>query len=231
MSPIAIKGRACVLGTVMLFVVASSALGQPDLRPTGITAPALGTTQHTMDVSWEVENGGTGEAPASWYDVLYLSADEVVGAGDIALAQLAWSQPVAAGGNYTLAQTVTVPNVPAGNYYLIVVVDVYNYVYEAEEGNNQFRKRIAITGPETLRIVAIGWIANGRLRIDFQSISGQMHHLEMCGLIEEGLWAREPFYVTDDGTETQDEIAGTGAILSIYVVPAGPRAFYRIAAP
>jgi len=231
MSPIAIKGRACVLGTVTLFMVASSALGQPDLRPTGITAPALGTTQHTIDVSWDAENRGNGEAKASWYDTLYLSADEVVGAGDLTLAQLARSQPVAAGGTYTLAQTVTVPNVATGSYYLIVLVDAYNYVYEESEANNQFTKAIAITGPETLRIVAINTMANGRLRIDFQSISGLTHHLETCGAMEEGLWAREPFYVTDDGTETQDEIAGTGAILSIYVVPAGPRAFYRIAAP
>ncbi len=138
---------------------------------------------------------------------------------------------MAAGGTYTLGQTVTVPNVPAGNYYLIVLADVYNYVYEESEANNQFAKAIAITGPETLRIVAINKMANGRVRIDFQSISGLTHHLETCGAMEEGLWAREPFYLTEDGTETQDEIAGTGAILSIYVPPAALRMFYRLAAP
>ncbi len=184
-----------------------------------------------MEISWTVENRGNGEAKATWYDSVYFSADEVLSGDDAALAQLGWTEAVAPGGTYNLARTVTVPSVPAGNYYLILQVDVYNYVYESDEGNNQFRKAIAISGSEILRIVALEPRPNGRLRIEFQSISGPSHHLESCDFIEEGLWVGESFYIAEDAAETVEQIEGTGEIMSIYVSPAGVRRFYRMAAP
>jgi hypothetical protein len=184
-----------------------------------------------MEISWTAENRGNGEAKASWYDIVYFSADEVVGAGDVALAQPGWTEAVAAGGTYNLARTVTVPSVPAGNYYLILQVEAYNYLYESDEGNNEFHRPIQVTGSEILRIVAIEPRPNGRLRIEFQSISGPSHHLESCDLIEEGLWVGESFYIAEDAAETVEQIEGTGEIMSIYVSPAGVRRFYRMAAP
>jgi subtilase family serine protease len=211
--------------------VATVEIRTPDLRPTGLTAPASAVTQHTMEISWTVENGGTAEAKASWYDIVYFSADEVVSGEDVALAQGGWTEAVAAGGSYNLARTVTVPSVPAGNYYLILRVDSLGYVYEADEGNNEFRRPIQVTGSEILRIVAIEPRPNGRLRIEFQSISGPSHHLESCDFIEEGLWVGESFYIAEDAAETVEQIEGTGDIMSIYVSPAGVRRFYRVAAP
>jgi subtilase family serine protease len=41
--------------------------------------------------------------------------------------------------------TVTTPNVPAGDYYLILRVDHNNVLYEADETNNQAVVPITIT--------------------------------------------------------------------------------------
>ena len=200
----------------------------PDLRPTGLEGPAVVETQHTMEISWTVENGGTAEAKASWNDIVYLSTDDVVGGGDIGLTNLSWSEAVVPGGDYGLSATVNVPNLPAGDYYLILVVDVYNNVYEENEGNNKTHRSIRLTGPETLRVVAMGWMENGRLQIDFQSVDGLVHNLEWCDDMGEGDWTPQPFYVSEDATETQDSIDGTGEILSIYVTPEGSPCYYRV---
>jgi len=202
----------------------------PDLRPTLLSAPPSAATQDTMDVSWTVENGGTGEAKPNWRDRVYLSTDDVVDGADIVLTTPSWTETVAAGGDYGLDATVTVPDVPAGDYYLILVVDVYNSLYEEDKGNNKTHRSIRLTGPETLRVVAMGWMENGRLQIDFQSVDGLVHHLEWCDDVGEGDWMPEPFYVSEDAVETQDNIDGTGEVLSIYVMPEGSPCYYRVVA-
>ena len=53
-----------------------------DLTPTALTGPLSVVTEHHVEVSWTVENQGSGEAQASWYDVLYLSGDDVLDGGD-----------------------------------------------------------------------------------------------------------------------------------------------------
>ncbi len=202
----------------------------PDLRPTLLSAPPSTATQNTMEISWTVENGGTAEAKASWYDSVYLSTDDAVGGGDVGLTNPSWSEAVVAGGDYGLNATVSVPNLPAGDYYLILVVDVYNNVYEENEGNNNTHRSIRLTGPQTLRVVAMGWMESGRLQIDFQSVEGLVHHLEWCDDVGEGDWMPEPFYLSEDAAETQDNIDGTGEVFSIYVMPEGSPCYYRVVA-
>lgn len=118
-------------------------LASPDLVPTALTAPATVTTQQQISVSWTVENQGTGPARPSWYDTVYLSTDTVCCGGDTYLTQVYNQTAVAAGSTYNQTVSVTLPNVAAGNYYLIVQTDTFNQVYEADETNNQ--KAVAIT--------------------------------------------------------------------------------------
>jgi len=202
----------------------------PDLQAVSITASPLGVTQHDIEVSWTVENQGTGEAKPNWHDWVYLSADDVVDAEDILLVAVAHTQALAPEGDYSPSRTVTVPNVPPGSYYLILVTDLYNYLYEADEGNNLIYETILITDVEGFRIVAIVQMPNGRLRIDFTNIADRPYQLEWCNAMEEASWELEPFYITEDGVETQDTIEGTGAILFIYVTATGDRCFYRMVA-
>ncbi len=203
----------------------------PDLAPTLLTAPDWAVTQHQIEVSWTVENRGNGEAKPNWYDRLLLSTDEVADGQDRSLTTASWTQVIPAGGSYTLTQTVTVPDVLPARYYLIVEIDRGTSLYEAEEGNNGISKPILVTGPEGFRIVAIALLPNGRLRIDFTTVSELIHQLESSEPAVEVSWELEQFYITEDGTEAQDSIEGTGGILSIYVSPAGDRQLYRVVIP
>jgi len=112
-------------------------LASPDLTPTALTAPASATTQQAISVSWTVTNQGLGAANPPWFDYVYLSTDTACCTGDTNVANVAISTALAAGGSYTQTKPITVPNVSAGNYYLILKVDGTGGVYEADETNNQ----------------------------------------------------------------------------------------------
>lgn len=67
---------------------------------------------------------------------LYFSSDQTCCTGDTVLTSVSKSG-VVAGGSYTETRTVTIPNVAAGTYYLILKADHVNGLYEANETNNQ----------------------------------------------------------------------------------------------
>jgi hypothetical protein len=201
----------------------------PDLTPAAPTAPPSVVTQHRVEVSWSVENQGNGEAQAAWYDQLYLSEDDVLDGGDRVLDTFYRSEAVASGGSYTPIRPVTIPTVPAGTYYLIVRTDLYDHLYEADETNNLASREIYVSAIEGFRIVAIAPAASGRLCIDFTNDAGRMYGLEHRDSMEQGDWATEQFFLTEDGIEPYSEILGTGDVLTIYVEPTDSRNFYRMA--
>jgi len=123
-------------------------LATPDLHATTFTAPASATTQQSLALSWTVTNPGTGAAQPSWSDYVYLSTDPVYNTGDPLVTSQSIATALAAGGSYTKTPTVTVPNVPAGNYYLILRVDHFNSRYEISETNNERVVPITITTPD-----------------------------------------------------------------------------------
>ncbi|NQT84536.1 hypothetical protein HQ563_16055 [bacterium] len=200
----------------------------PDVILTGLTAPASVVTQHRAEVSWTVENQGTGEAQASWYDRLYLSEDEVLDGGDRVLDSVYRMQALLPGESYSPSSTVTIPNVPAGTYYLIVRTDLNDNVYEADETNNVTSQATYVSAIETFHIVAIARVVSERLRIDFTNDAGRMYGLERRDSMEQGGWAAEQFFLTEDGIEPSSDIEGTGDVLSIYVEPTASQRFYRM---
>src|SRR5262249_61924763 len=100
-----------------------AAAQMPDLVPISLTAPATGTTRVTMTVSWTVENQGTATAAAARNDDLWLSTDTVLGADDIFLVEQTQPGGLGVGASDTATRTFTVPNVPPGNYFLLLTVD------------------------------------------------------------------------------------------------------------
>lgn len=108
----------------------------PDLLAASLTAPAAGRVAQAIALGWTVQNAGSGAARAPWSDVVYLSSDPTCCAGDTALATVARSTPLAAGGAYAQTKTVTIPNRPPGAYYLILKVDAAGAVFEPDEANN-----------------------------------------------------------------------------------------------
>ncbi len=108
----------------------------PDLVVTSIVEPAFGFDGTTVEVTWTVTNQGGGPAPGAWVDAVYLSEDAVTG-GDTLLAPFGHIGPLAAGGQYTTTQNVTIPAGTNGDVYIIVVTDAQHSVSEpGAEGNN-----------------------------------------------------------------------------------------------
>ncbi|NCS06775.1 MAG: hypothetical protein GPJ07_09250, partial [Microcystis aeruginosa G13-07] len=129
-------------------------LGAPDLIISGATAPSSGVVNGAINVSWTVKNQGTTDAPADWYDVIYLSSDNIPGNGNdsyIAEQFISTQTPLAVNGTYTINRSINLPNVTPGNYYIFFRADAYffradayNYQGETNENNN-YSQSIAIT--------------------------------------------------------------------------------------
>ncbi|WP_339379282.1 CARDB domain-containing protein, partial [aff. Roholtiella sp. LEGE 12411] len=123
----------------------------PDLIISDATAPTNGIANGTIDVSWTVTNQGEVQAPADWYDSIYLSTDNTFSAFSdsfITAQYISTQTPLAAGGNYTINRSITLPNRPAGDYYLLFRTDYYDYYssnYQGETDENNNVRAIPIT--------------------------------------------------------------------------------------
>lgn len=114
----------------------------PDLQVSTVTPPNNAFSGQQVEVIWTVTNAGTGKAPGSvWFDMIYLSKEEVLNtANAIKLGSANYYSDVTAGGTYTQKTIVRLPDTISGNYYVHVVTDWGNSVYEhATEDNNTGR--------------------------------------------------------------------------------------------
>jgi len=120
----------------------------PDLVPTAFTAPGRGGTGLSISVSWTVANQGAGPTTGAWNDVVYLSTDPVCCVNDAVLGRMAINVPVLPGRTYVRTQSLPIPNVPPGQYYLILRVDAERRLAEADDANNQRVIPLTITAPD-----------------------------------------------------------------------------------
>jgi subtilase family serine protease len=125
-------------------------LKAPDLVVSDLSAPTNGIAGGSITVGWQVTNQGEVEAPTDWYDTIYLSTDNSLGVGDIGISSLYISTqtPLAAFSSYSISQTITLPNRPAGDYYLLLATDSTNAQGESNEGNNVRAIPITIGVPD-----------------------------------------------------------------------------------
>ena len=122
-----------------------------DLVPTALSAPASAVTGQGITVSWTVKNAGTGPTLGTWADTLHLSPTPTCCAGATLLGR--WERTaLAAGASYVQTKGLTVPNLVAGGYHLILRTDVDDTVFEASEANNERAMPVAITTPDLVPI-------------------------------------------------------------------------------
>lgn len=111
-------------------------INAPNLVVSETTAPSEAIVGETVEVSWTVENNGDVEAPADWYDTIFLSNDEILDDSDIrAYSEWAGNRtPLAAGENYSVTRNITLPsNAQAGSQFLIFATDKF-YSYSNNQG-------------------------------------------------------------------------------------------------
>ena len=149
-------------------IAASSAvtLAAPDLNVTLVAPPTAAVLGQAFNLSWTVTNTSNVPANASWEDAVFISSSpnfdpttatpltlQVSGNAAYGNAEdpygIAAPSSLAAGGSYTRAVGVSLPSMPAGNYYLFVVAD-----REDEQGkinpsiDNVAVQPITVTGPD-----------------------------------------------------------------------------------
>ena len=128
----------------------------PDLQVTSITVPAQALTAGTLEVTWTVSNRGTAAATGDWTDRVYLSTDAVAG-GDQLLGTFPHSGELAIDASYSRSETLTLTELSDDTYYVVVVTDSGDAVYEhVHEGNNTLvsAEAVSIVHPD-LQVVSL----------------------------------------------------------------------------
>lgn len=113
---------------------------QSDLQPTVDVAPLTGRAGQTIQVAWTVHNrGASPTAVGAWEDAWYLSHDDTFQSGvDRWLKSVSYTGGVLEGGaSYQRTTSLSLPRATEGTYYLFLVTDAGNGLYEHQgEGNN-----------------------------------------------------------------------------------------------
>lgn len=127
-------------------------VGKPDLVASQIYIPTSATVLSPLKVSWRVNNSGTGTAN-QWNDCVYLSSDTIFDTNDTLLYEFTRTKGLTTGSDYWQTETVQIPNVASGQYYILVETDSRGTVNETNEENNRAIKPITITNPKLMTAV------------------------------------------------------------------------------
>ena len=156
--------------------------GRPDLRPTVITGPASAQAGGFMTVDVTVANNGSVAAPAGWIGEIRLSADQVIDGADFLVGTYTEGTSIGPALSSASSVALAVPeSIPAGTYFLGVIVDATDNVSEQDETNNSVASigTINITGLtlsagafHTCRVAASGSVECWGLNDDGQLGNG-----------------------------------------------------------
>jgi hypothetical protein len=121
-----------------------------DLLPVSgsFNAPSAAQSEQTIAVQWRVRNNSRAVIMnSSWTDKVYLSTNNTLEPGtDIQVGSIASSQLLGKGAEYSRQISIKIPEAtPTGNYYLLIVTDAENTVFEKNETNNLITRQISIT--------------------------------------------------------------------------------------
>jgi ribosomal protein S28E/S33 len=113
-----------------------------DLNVTSSNFPAIVNAGQRVSITWNVENKGKAIiSEASWNDQIFISQNEIFNLDDSQLLKIAErSKPLNPSSIYTQSTSVTLSSALVGIYYIYIVTDADNVVYEhTDEANNIFR--------------------------------------------------------------------------------------------
>ena len=112
-----------------------------DLIVEAVGGPEVAQSGDSVEVLWRVRNQGPSVTNRSdWTDVILLSSDGVLDAGDTELGRFSRSSALEASESYTKQATVVLPEGIEGDYHLFVVADETDRVFEDTfEDNNVTR--------------------------------------------------------------------------------------------
>jgi large repetitive protein len=130
-----------------------------DLRVSPVVdVPAAAEVGSTIQPSWTIENAGSDATMGNWYDAAYLSTDTIFDPSDRYIWSNYVSQSLLPGSSYSPDSTLVLPNVAAGNYYLLFLTDVFGpgpnrFQIESDETNNIQAVPISLSVPDVDLII------------------------------------------------------------------------------
>ena len=136
----------------------------PDLQANSLTIPPTGSSGKTISIQWTVENVGPNPPPESgWSDWVYISKLDTFNLDSaifIGAKSVSNSPTLNAGDDYTFTHLVTLPNGTEGAYYVYLLADGGEDVFEyVNENNNIIRSAntmaVDLTPPPDLVVVDI----------------------------------------------------------------------------
>ncbi|HKP38260.1 MAG TPA: hypothetical protein VJT71_15480, partial [Pyrinomonadaceae bacterium] len=122
------------------FKVASIFVRRADPNP-------LTVARQDLTVFWEVQNQGAVTAPAPWYGGVYVSTNPAWSTAAIPIRRELVGEPLDSSANYSQITTLSVPNVGAGDYYLILRAE------DEQQSTNELATPLRI---ENVDLAAIG---------------------------------------------------------------------------
>jgi subtilase family serine protease len=142
-------------------------LTAPNLTITPVTSPTSATLGQTFNVAWSVTNSGTGRANFNWQDYVYLSRDRTLDNNDINLGHKSANaySPLEKAASYTEDLNVTIPNVLAGDWYLLFATDKNNEQPEISKTDNVSAVAFEVKAPD-LKVTNATAITTGILGED-----------------------------------------------------------------
>ena len=108
----------------------------PNLEVTSLNVPTPAKPGDTITVSWAVENVGQGSPKAVWTDNVYFSSSPALSSGATLLGTFGANNLLAPATSYSLSESITVPHVASGQYYIIVQTNANNAVTESNTTDN-----------------------------------------------------------------------------------------------
>ena len=118
-------------------------INKADLLVTEIIAPDQSNVGENIIINFTVRNQG-GSYAGEWEDDIYLSNDTSLDDSDIYILHSVEQRYIAAGESYTESFDIRIPDMPIGDYYIIVKTDGSDLVVESKEWNNALMRHMAI---------------------------------------------------------------------------------------
>jgi hypothetical protein len=129
-------------------------IGTADLIATNFSTGATAIAGMNLPVSFTVMNLGTNAYSSYWYDGVTLSTNATL-AGAIANWDWYGYHSLSPGGSYIESQSIPLPGIAAGNYYLIAQADNRNFVPESNKTNDLQALQMTITNrPPSISLLA-----------------------------------------------------------------------------
>jgi len=142
----------------------------PDLAVTTVSAPSMAIEDQPITVSWTVDNLDAGTS-ASWNDAVYLSLNTTFDAASaIYLGYAAHTGGLASGQSYTQQATFNVPAGLTGSYFVLVVANRGDTIFE----NGRYANDIAAAAqPTSISLTPPADLVAGTITIPANAVPGE----------------------------------------------------------